>query len=518
MHHLAAVAAGAYLPCRPPNAWSPRVPAPPGPCYLLVASGTPFGWRGGCPAAGLVRGAVRHYCVGRCSALVVCARRSRPVRGGWGRCRVSCIPRFPLPAPRFPRCVWRAVLSRCPLSSLAGTPFHVVCAFRGLSPVPRFGVPRVSFARACARALAASAPSPLSGFMWRAHSAQSWSWAPVGPFTAVPAPPRVLPRSCALFGLLGGGAARSCSPLAWLRVVCPALDGPAHLSVPAPGGRGGGGSLCAILVGGAAGGPQGAGGRPTSGRPSAFPGQATKRVSLTLLWSWRAWPPYCSGSCLRVVPRRGPCGALVRWRGFACMSQPLWEQAGGGVGAGGIRAQQRPPPPGPAALSGGRGDFPPALGGEEGRCPRGPFPASRGPEGGSGGRREGGRAVVSPPPSSGVWFGLGKGLCRTPWPMVSTCLCADTTGLGESWLSGPKACRTVDRPRNPWWHTREGDVAVPVCLARAGQEGGACMLVALAGHDGSHGCAAPGPARWRLCRSSVSRFPRCGLVRPCRRL
>ena len=77
-----------------------------------------------------------------------------------------------------------------------------------------------------------------------------------------------------------------------------------------------------------------------------------------------------------------------------------------------------------------------------------------------------------------VWFGLGQGLCRTPWPTVSTRLCADTTGLGKSRLSGPKACRTVDRPRTPWWHTREGDAAVPVCVARAGQVGGACMLVA----------------------------------------
>ena len=95
----------------------------------------------------------------------------------------------------------------------------------------------------------------------------------------------------------------------------------------------------------------------------------------------------------------------------------------------------------------------------------------------------------------GVWFGLGQGLCRTPWPTVSTRLCADTTGLGESRLSGPKACRTVDRPRTPRWHSREGDAAVPVCVARAGQEGRARMLVVLAGHDGSHGCAAPGPAR-----------------------
>ena len=36
---------------------------------------------------------------------------------------------------------------------------------------------------------------------------------------------------------------------------------------------------------------------------------------------------------------------------------------------------------------------------------------------------------------------------------------------------------------------------MPVCVARAGQEGTARMLVVLTGHDGSHGCAAPGPAR-----------------------
>ena len=76
----------------------PGLPALPGPCYWLVASGTPVGWRGGCLALGLVRGAMCHYCLGRCSALVVCVRRSRPVREGWGRCRVLCLPCFPLPA------------------------------------------------------------------------------------------------------------------------------------------------------------------------------------------------------------------------------------------------------------------------------------------------------------------------------------------------------------------------------------------------------------------------------------
>ena len=50
VHQFAAVAAGAYPLCRPPNAWSPGAPAPPGPCYWLVASGTPLGWCGGCLA------------------------------------------------------------------------------------------------------------------------------------------------------------------------------------------------------------------------------------------------------------------------------------------------------------------------------------------------------------------------------------------------------------------------------------------------------------------------------------
>ena len=91
------------------------------------------------------------------------------------------------------------------------------------------------------------------------------------------------------------------------------------------------------------------------------------------------------------------------------------------------------------------------------------------------------------PLGGGVWFGLGQGLCRTRRPTVSTCLCANTTGLGKSRLSGAKACRTVDRPRTPRWHTREVDAAVPVCVARAGREGGARMLVELASPGGGEG-------------------------------
>ena len=205
VRQFAAVAAGAYPPRRPPNAWSPGMPALPGPCYWLVASGTPVGWCGGCLALGLVRGAMRHYCLGRCSALVVCVRRSRPVRGGWGRCRVLCLPFFPLPAPSFLRCVARAVPSGCPLSSLAGTPFHAVCAFRGLGPVALLVFPACPLC-VCALALSLRPRPPLlSGLVWRAHLARSRCWALVGPFHSVRAPPRVQPRSRAPFGLLGGG-------------------------------------------------------------------------------------------------------------------------------------------------------------------------------------------------------------------------------------------------------------------------------------------------------------------------
>ena len=86
----------------------------------------------------------------------LCVRGAR----GSGRYLVLCLSRFPLPAPRVPRCVWRAVLSGCPLPSLAGTPFHAVCAFRALSPVALLIVPACSFP-VCALALPRCPPPPL---------------------------------------------------------------------------------------------------------------------------------------------------------------------------------------------------------------------------------------------------------------------------------------------------------------------------------------------------------------------
>ena len=154
---------------------------------------------------------MRHYCLGGCSAPSVCARRSRPVRGVSGRYLVLCLSRFPLPAPRVPRCVWRAVPSGCPLPSLAGMPFHAVGAFRELGPVALLVVPPCPL-RVCALALPRRRSSS-PWMVWRAHLARSRHWALVGPFHVVRAPPRVLPRSLAPSGVLGGGRSGPGSPL-----------------------------------------------------------------------------------------------------------------------------------------------------------------------------------------------------------------------------------------------------------------------------------------------------------------
>ena len=229
VHHLAAVAAGAYPPRCPPDAWSPGAPAPPSPCYWLVASGTPVGWRGGCLALGLVRGAVRHYCLGRCSALVVCAQRSRPPRGArtGARCRV-------FPVSQFLARVSRAV---CGGPSRLGVPYprslvrHSMQSVRSSGSVwlPFWFSPRVLCVCVRSRSLGVRATPPLPWLVWRAHLARSRCWALVGPFHAVRVPPRVLPASRAPYGLLGGGAARSRFPPTWLAAVRSLWGGSAHL-------------------------------------------------------------------------------------------------------------------------------------------------------------------------------------------------------------------------------------------------------------------------------------------------
>ena len=231
------------------------------------------------------------------------------------------------------------------------------------------GIPRVSFVFVCAIALSQRPrpPPPNLGGVARAPRA-----VPVlGAGRAVPRGPcpSACPASvlCSVWLAWGGGGPVPFPPyLAWgcaLPVGWVCASG-AFLRRGAW--WGGGGGLCAVPPDPAAGGASGAGGRLVSVRPSAFPGQATKRVSLALLWPWRAWPPYRSGSCSLAVPGRGPLAPLSAGSGLlvhrgSCESRGLgaWRQA-----------VLRPPCRTLRSCRGG-GVLPSALGGVGGRRPRG---------------------------------------------------------------------------------------------------------------------------------------------------
>ena len=144
--------------------------------------------------------------------------------GGSGRYLALCLSRFPLPAPRVPRCVSRAVLSGCPLPSLAGTPFHAVCAFRALGPVALLVVPACPF-RVCALALPRRPlPLPLGGVACAPRVVPA-----LGAGRAVPrglcpsACPAPVP--CSVWRAWGG-AVRSRFPPTWLGVVGVAIGRP----------------------------------------------------------------------------------------------------------------------------------------------------------------------------------------------------------------------------------------------------------------------------------------------------
>ena len=253
--------------------------------------------------------------------------------GGSGRYLVLCLSLFPLPAPRVPRCVWRAVPSGCSLPSLAGTPFHVVCAFRALGPVALLVVPACPF-RVCALALSRCPPPP--------------------PLRGVPCAPRVVPA-------LGAGRAVPRGP-------CPsACPVPVPCSVwRAWGGRSGPGSPLPGL--GLWGWRQGVpGGVPSTvarggpvGRGVALP-HSVPLPSLGRQQSGCHWrcavhggrcPPYHSGSCSPGFSGYDLCGVLARRRGLACSSRPPWGPAAGAGGRVALRL-----------LSRAGGDHPPCLGG-----------------------------------------------------------------------------------------------------------------------------------------------------------
>ena len=335
--------------------------------------------------------------------------------GGSGWYLVLCLSRFPLPAPRVPRCVWRAELSWYPLPSLAGTPFHAVCAFRASGPVALLVVPACPL-RVCALALPRRPLPPLLGGMACAPRAvpalgagRSVQRRPCPSACPAPVP---CPVQCAW----GGGAVRSWFPPTWLGVAgvavgrlqggclllsrgasgvrrspfpnCPSTGRAVGVRYPRVVGAGvrvwgpfsvpsactpfGGcaprdGSVAFVCRGAALGGggcapyppfvrPGGAcraGGRSASFRPSAFPGQATKRESLAPCCPWGAWPPIQ----LRVVLARILWARSVRRPG-ALARACLFSAAPVGAGGWGGGAGRASAPP-----SGGGGDHPPCLGG-----------------------------------------------------------------------------------------------------------------------------------------------------------
>ena len=391
---------------------------------------------------------------------------------------VLCVSRSPLPAPRVPRCVWRAVPSGCPLPSLAGTPFHAVCAFRLLGQIALLVVPACPL-RVCALALPRRPlPPPLGGVACAPRAVPALGAgraAPRGPCpSACPAlvscsvwrawgggNPVAVPPSLA-WGCGGGGRASpgggafhccegrlgsgappppTAPPLGgplgsaihvlWARAC--GCGGPTLPSWPArPVGaacrRAGPGRSCA---GGRAGGGGGgapcppfarpswvcrARGRSASFRPSAFPGQATKLVLLASICPWGAWPPIP----LQFVLARLHWARSVRRPGALApvhlvSAVPV---GAGGWGGGAGRA--------PAPLSGGgRGDHPPCLGGW---APGPPRLAGRWGGGGGGSRR----GLPAPPLGGGPRFPILA-------PLVSlahsppACACGGGRGAAPGW-------------------------------------------------------------------------------------
>ena len=240
--------------------------------------------------------------------------------GGSGRYLVLCLSLFPLPAPRVRRCVWRAVPSGCPVPSLAGTPFHVVCAFRALGPVALPVVPACPF-RVCALALSRCPPPPPLG---------SVACGPrvvpaLGAGRAVPRGPCPcacpVPVPCSVWRAWGG-AVRSRFPPTWLGVVGVATGRP----------RGGAFYRCEGRLGSCAPPP------PTARPLGGLPGPA-----IHVLWA-RACG--CGGPALSPRPAR-PVGAARRgacpwrscaggraWGGGACAVPPSCAAGGGPVERG----------------------------------------------------------------------------------------------------------------------------------------------------------------------------------------
>ena len=269
---------------------------------------------------------------------------------GPGRYLVLCLSRFPLPAPCVPRCVWRAVPSGCPLPSLAGTPFHAICAFRELGPVAFLVVPACPL-RVCALALPRRPlPPPLGGVACAPRAVPA-----LGAGRAVPrgpcpsACPALVP--CSVWRAFGG-AVRSRFPPTWLGAGRPPWGGSAAFVCRGAGWGGGAARApCPLVV--RPGGPV----RPGVALPRSVPLPSLGRRQSGCHWRRSGHGGVAPIPLRFLLARllwarslRRP-GALARARLF-----PAVPVGAGGWGGGAGRA--------PAPLSGeGRGDYPPCLGG-----------------------------------------------------------------------------------------------------------------------------------------------------------
>ena len=290
---------------------------------------------------------MRHYCLGGCSALSVCAQRSRLVRGAragtW-----CCVP----PVSPFPPRVSRAA---CGGPSCPGVPYphslvrHSTWSVRSASSVwlPFCYSPRALCV--CVRSRSRGVRSAPPWVMWRAHFARSRHWALVGPFHVVSAPPRVLPRSLAPSGVLGGGQSGPGSPLPGFGLCAPRGAGLWRLCAGGRVGGGEGGGPCASCC----------------GRGCAAVGSRRCPLGLHALWGPR------SAGMVGAVPggvARHRCeGRLVSGAVPPPVARPLGGPSGSAThmlwarvcGCGGPALSPQPACPVGAACCEGRGGPPP---------------------------------------------------------------------------------------------------------------------------------------------------------------
>ena len=441
-----------------------------------------------------------------CSALRVAGR---PVRVSLTLARWYAIPRG-LCVPRARSC--------CPSGS-PRVPFTCVCArapaasapppLGGVACAPR-AVPALGAGRAVPRGPCPSAcPAPVPCSVWRAWGGAVRSWFPptwLGVVGVAVGRPR---GGCRLLLRGASGVRRSPSPdcpptvravgVRYPRVVGAGVRVWGPFSVPLACTRCGrcaprGGSVAFVCrgagwgVGGGGGGrapyspfvrPGGAcsaGGRSASFRPSAFPGQATKRVSLVSCCPWGAWPPIR----LRFVLARLLWGRSVRRPGALAPACLLSAAPVGASGWGGGAGRA------PAPLSGGGGGIPPASGGG-GRGPRG----LRAGGGMGGGAR---RGLPAPLLGGGLRYSVLAPLVSSAHSLPA-CACRRGRGAAPGW-GGVRGGPWTALPGAP------ADLNPPSALPEwAAVTGGSCR--ARPPHcSGAPPCAAPklgaraAPARW----------------------